>query len=98
MFGIVSWPALRKVTTRSELLASFWSSGNVASTTSTGKLPSGSFSSWRSPPPHPAMTEQAQLLQRSSPSKPGEHTTRTALPAPVRANVRFPLADPIRMA
>ncbi len=54
MFGIVSWPALRSVTTSAELLASFWSSGNSADTTSTGKSPSGSFSSWRSPPPHPA--------------------------------------------
>ena len=41
MFGIVSWPALRTVTTRSELFASFCFSGNVALTTSTAKSPSG---------------------------------------------------------
>ena len=55
--GIVSSPALRSVIVRSELLASFWSSGNSAATTSTGKSPEGSFSSWRSPP-QPARTSR----------------------------------------
>ena len=64
-----SLPALRTVMLRSERLASFCLVGKLASTTSTWNSPSGSFSSWRSPPP-----------QAARPSASAAHTARRALP------------------
>ena len=66
MLGIRSSPALRTTTRIIELSASFWRSGNAASSTATGNSPSGSSLSWRSPlavvPPQP---DDGQRKRRS---------------------------------
>src|SRR4051794_690988 len=50
-------PALRTRMRRRDWRAMCWRSGNESRTTSTSNVPSGSFLSWRSPPPHPAAND-----------------------------------------
>src|SRR4051794_38418871 len=63
--GTVLLPELRTRMRRRDCWATCWLSGNDARATSTSNVPSGSFASWRLPPPQPATTSA-----RSAPSAP----------------------------
>src|SRR5512132_1892814 len=61
--GTAFVPLLRTAITKRSGLARRCLVGNEARTTSTRKLPDGSFASWRSPPPQPATAIAATIAQ-----------------------------------